>query len=74
MRLNDPNAKKHYDENINQLLAKKYGMSIEQAIAANANVVNAAKDVGLDFNFDKLQPKIDIMIDRYPNIRAVLFP
>lgn len=74
MRLNDPNAKKRYDENINQLLAKKYGMSIEQAIAANANVINPAKEVGLDFNFDKLQPKIDIMIDRYPNIRAVLFP
>jgi len=49
-------------------------MSIERAIAANANVINPAKEVGLDFNFDKLQPKIDIMIDRYPNIRAVLFP
>ena len=52
----DPNAMKHYDENINQLIAKKYGMSLEQAIAANNNIINAAKEVGLDFNFDKLQP------------------
>lgn len=52
----DPNARKQYDENINQLLAKKYGMSLEQAIAANTNVINAAKEVGLNFDFDKLQP------------------
>lgn len=52
----DPNAKKNYDENINQLIAKKYGMSLEQAIAANNNIINAAKEVDLDFNFDKLQP------------------
>lgn len=52
----DPNARKRYDENIHQLLAKKYGMSIEQAIAANTNVFNVAKEVGLDFNFDRLQP------------------
>lgn len=52
----DPNAKKSYDESIYQLIAKKYGMSIEQAIAANNNIINAAKAVGLAFNFDKLQP------------------
>lgn len=52
----DPNAKKSYEENINQLLAKKYGMSIEQAIAANNNIINVAKEVDLEFNFDKLQP------------------
>jgi len=52
----DPNAKKSYDENIYQLIAKKYGMSMEQAIAANNNIINVAKEVDLDFNFDKLQP------------------
>lgn len=52
----DPNAKKSVDENINQLLAKKYGMSMDQAIAANNNMINAAKEVDLVFNFDKLQP------------------
>lgn len=52
----DPNAKKSYDENINQLIAKKYGMSVDQAIAANNNIINAAKEVDLVFNFDKLQP------------------
>lgn len=29
----DPNAKKSYDENITQLMAKKYGLSMEQATA-----------------------------------------
>lgn len=52
----DPNAQKRYDQNINQLLAKKYGMSIEQAVAANNNIINVAKEVDLEFNFDKLQP------------------
>ncbi len=51
----DPNAKKSVDENINQLLAKKYGMSMDQAIAANNNIINVAKEVDLVFNFDKLQ-------------------
>jgi len=52
----DPNAKKRYDENITQLMAKKYGMSMEQAAAANNNIVKTAKEVGLDFNFDTLKP------------------
>ncbi|MGV8907009.1 MAG: DsbA family oxidoreductase [Acetobacterium sp.] len=52
----DPNAKKSYDENINQLMAKKYGMSMEQATAANNNMIKTAKEVGLDFNFGNLKP------------------
>jgi len=52
----DSNAKKSYDENINQLIAKKYGMSIEQATADNHNIINVAREVALEFNFDKLQP------------------
>jgi len=47
----DPNAKKSYDENITQLMAKKYGLSSEQAAAANNNIIKTAKEVGLDFNF-----------------------
>lgn len=52
----DPNSRKHYDENINQLIAKKYGIPIERATQANDNIINAAKEVGLDFNFDNLKP------------------
>lgn len=52
----DPNAKKSYDENMNQLIAKKYGMSMEQAIAANNNIINVAKEAGLVFNFANLKP------------------
>lgn len=51
----DPNAKKSYDDNINQLIAKKYGMSIEQATKANNNIIKAAKEVDLDYNFDDLK-------------------
>ncbi len=52
----DPNAKKSYAENMNQLIAKKYGMSMEQAVAANNNIINVAKEVGLVFNFANLKP------------------
>jgi predicted DsbA family dithiol-disulfide isomerase len=51
----DPNAKKSYDDNINQLMAKKYGMSIEQATKNNNNIIKAAKGVGLDYNFENLK-------------------
>ena len=52
----DPNSPKDYGESINKLMAKKYGLSIEQATKANSNIINAAKEVGLNFNFDDLKP------------------
>jgi len=52
----DPNAKKSYDESITQLMAQKYGMSMEQAAAANNNIINVAKEVGLEFNFGTVKP------------------
>jgi predicted DsbA family dithiol-disulfide isomerase len=36
------------------MLAKKYGMSIEQAKANTRNVERMAKEVGLDYHFDTL--------------------
>jgi predicted DsbA family dithiol-disulfide isomerase len=41
-------------ENIYEALAKKYGMSIEQAKASTQNVVQMAKEAGLDYNMDTL--------------------
>jgi predicted DsbA family dithiol-disulfide isomerase len=52
----DPNAKKQYSESINELLAKKYGMSIEQAKESNNNIIRAARQEGLDYRFDNLKP------------------
>lgn len=52
----NPHAKKEYDENINKLMADKYGMSLERAIEANKGIVESAQSVGLVFNFEDLQP------------------
>jgi predicted DsbA family dithiol-disulfide isomerase len=52
----DTSAQKKYDENIHELIAKKYEISLEQAKASNAQIVYQAKEVGLEFNFDKLIP------------------
>lgn len=52
----DPNAAPSYEANINELIAKKYGMGLAQAKAANENIINAARGVGLNFNFDNLKP------------------
>jgi predicted DsbA family dithiol-disulfide isomerase len=41
-------------ENIYEGLAKKYGMSIEQAKANTQRVVQMAKEVGLDYHMDTL--------------------
>jgi predicted DsbA family dithiol-disulfide isomerase len=50
----DPNANRDIKENIYESLAKKYGMSVAQAKANTANMVQMAKDVGLDFQMDTM--------------------
>ena len=50
----DPTMKKDVTENMYESLAKKYGMSIDQAKANIENVVRMAKEVGLDFQMDTL--------------------
>lgn len=52
----DPNSKKKFDENIHEIIAKKYGISIEQAKASNNQIVAQAKAIGLNYNFDDLIP------------------
>ncbi|GFP77411.1 DsbA family oxidoreductase [Clostridium fungisolvens] len=52
----DPSAQKKYDENIHQLIAKKYGIPVEQAKASNDQLVEQAKTLGLEYNFDTLIP------------------
>lgn len=50
----DPTMERDIKENMYELLAKKYGMSIAQAKANTGNMVQMAKDVGLDYQMDTL--------------------
>jgi predicted DsbA family dithiol-disulfide isomerase len=50
----DPTAERDINENIYEKLAKKYGMSIEAAKANTQNMVNMAKEAGLDYHMDTM--------------------
>ncbi|KRF42908.1 DsbA family oxidoreductase [Paenibacillus sp. Soil787] len=50
----DPNAQRDVSYDVHDMLAAKYGMSREQAIAMNENLGNQAKEVGLAFQFDTM--------------------
>ncbi|TDB50101.1 DsbA family oxidoreductase [Bacillus sp. CBEL-1] len=52
----DPNAPLNTGQTINEALAKKYGMTVEQAQQANEGIGQQAKSVGLTFNFDNMKP------------------
>lgn len=52
----DPSAQKSQKQSIYQVLAKKYGKSIEWAQEANKSVVNTGAAVGLKFNMDTIIP------------------
>lgn len=52
----DPNSPTFNGTGINEILAAKYGMSIEEAIRANVGVGQQAATVGLTFNFDEMKP------------------
>ncbi|WP_409254385.1 DsbA family oxidoreductase [Bacillus sp. SCS-153A] len=50
----DPTAERDIKENIYEKLAKKYGMSIDQAKANTQNMVNMAKETGLEYHMDTM--------------------
>ncbi|WP_255472834.1 DsbA family protein [Planomicrobium sp. CPCC 101079] len=50
----DPTIGRNIKENMYEMLAKKYGMSIEQAKANTQNMVQMAKESGLDYQMDTL--------------------
>jgi len=50
----DPHAAKHSPIDVHDMLAAKYGMSREQAIAMNERVGRQAQEVGLLFRFDSI--------------------
>ncbi|MBM7580937.1 DsbA family oxidoreductase [Jeotgalibacillus terrae] len=51
----DPDAPKNASEDTVSALAKKYGMSYDQAVDMTNNVVAQAKEVGLDYDFSKMK-------------------
>ncbi|OMD80373.1 disulfide bond formation protein DsbA [Paenibacillus odorifer] len=51
----DPHAEVSTDKSIHELLATKYGMTVEKAKAMNAQLAEQAKDVDLEFNFDTVK-------------------
>lgn len=50
------NAVSHEGEDLNTLIANKYGLPYEQAKASNDRIVETAKEVGLKFDFDRIKP------------------
>jgi predicted DsbA family dithiol-disulfide isomerase len=52
----DPQAPAVRDGDYADRLARKYGMSREQALAAGERLTSTAADVGLDFHFERARP------------------
>ncbi|VEF49637.1 protein disulfide isomerase [Bacillus freudenreichii] len=52
----DPNAPRDISQSIHEILASKYGMSVEEAKRMNEGMRQQAAEVGLTFNFDTLIP------------------
>lgn len=50
----DPDTPKDLDITVNEMLAKKYGMTLEKAKEMSAGVAEQAASVGLDFRFDEM--------------------
>jgi predicted DsbA family dithiol-disulfide isomerase len=51
----DPNAVSNVDKTLNELIAKKYGTTVERAKEMNDQIIERAKTVGLDYNFDQIK-------------------
>lgn len=51
----DPNADENPGVNMHELLAKKFGMSVEEAKKKNMDVAKQAAAVGLTYNFDDMK-------------------
>ncbi|MDB5085643.1 MAG: hypothetical protein JWN30_2529 [Bacilli bacterium] len=52
----DPQAELNTGKSMNELLADKYGMSIQQAKEMNDQMTERAQTVGLTYHFDTLKP------------------
>ncbi|MFD0617245.1 DsbA family oxidoreductase [Paenibacillus sp. GCM10027629] len=66
----DPNAPVEPKETIDEMLASKYGMSIEQAKAMNSDVAARAAEVGLTYVFDEMKPLNSFTVHRLTHFAA----
>lgn len=52
----DPNAKKETSLSIHEMIAQKYGISVDEAKRANADIGKQAEALGLTFRFETMKP------------------
>jgi predicted DsbA family dithiol-disulfide isomerase len=52
----DPNAPSRYPGTLNEMLAHKYGVSLQQAANMNAHVTELAREVGLEYRLTDAHP------------------
>ncbi len=52
----DPNAPRQRPGTLDEMLVKKYRISLQEAVAMNARVTALAKEVGLDYHLDHARP------------------
>ncbi|MCW9134454.1 DsbA family oxidoreductase [Bacillus paramycoides] len=52
----DPNTPIYSGTSINEVIASKYGISIEEANRNNMQIGNHAASIGLSFNFEEMKP------------------
>ena len=52
----DPKSPPQYPDTLEEMLARKYGVSPQQAAAMNANVTRLAKEVGLEYRLANARP------------------
>lgn len=64
----DPTIGRDIKENMYEMLAKKYSMTLEQSKANTKNMVQMAKEVGLDYRLDSL-----ILTNTFDAHRLTLF-
>lgn len=52
----DPNAPRSAGETLNEMLAKKYGMSVKQAAANHDRLTALGAEAGLEYHFEQAKP------------------
>lgn len=66
----DQNAPLKYEGNIHELISKKYGIPVSQAKASNVQIVEQAKTVGLNYDFDNIKPTNTLNAHRLAHFAA----
>ncbi len=52
----NPDSPKNFSGDIHEILAKKYGMSIDEAKLTTSSITRNANEAGLDFNYSNVKP------------------